>query len=481
MPGGVEGYANEVSVTPGQTVAVYVRARANYVATILRMGFYDGAGARQLARLPIHAAETQPPCPVEALGMVECHWRRSFSVQVPVTWPSGVYAIKLASVDHSESYVPFVVREKTPVAPILFQVSVATWQAYNTWGGRDLYLGPCPPQPRPNVISTPSPSPSVSVQPSPSPTPDPSPSPILSPVVYRLQSQQATQQVDEGRGCGFANRARAVSFDRPYGWPGFGQFFRFEYPMLYWLESRGYKVAYTTDVDLHEGNDALPRRQIFIAAGHDEYYSLQMRRALEDALQSGTNLIFMGADDLYRHIRFAPSALGRDRVIINYKVPGEDPLTLSDPLESTGQWRDWPTNLPEQALLGAEYECNPVSAPWVPTGDPAWLFKGTKLHAGVAIPHLVGYEYDKIFSAQPQPAGLVPVARSPVFCSGRESHSDSTFYVAASGAGVFDAGTLNLVCALGPTPHACQGIHPDPRVQRLMANLVEAMRARRFG
>ncbi|HLW17209.1 MAG TPA: N,N-dimethylformamidase beta subunit family domain-containing protein, partial [Actinomycetota bacterium] len=96
------------------------------------------------------------------------------------------------------------------------------------------------------------------------------------------------------------------------------------------------------------------------------------------------------------------------------------------------------------------------------------------------IPNLVGYEYDKTFAGQDHPAGIVDVARSPLTCSGRQSESDSTFYIAPSGAAVFDAGTLDLVCALGPTSHACQGIYPDAGVQKLVGNLIDAMLAHRF-
>ncbi|MEV5172435.1 hypothetical protein AB0L10_15435 [Streptomyces flaveolus] len=39
-------------------------------------------------------------------------------------------------------------------------------------------------------------------------------------------------------------------------------------------------------------------------------------------------------------------------------------------------------------------------------------------------------------------------ARSPLVCGGRRSHSDSAFYTAASGAGVFATGTMRWVEAL---------------------------------
>ncbi|HLW16922.1 MAG TPA: N,N-dimethylformamidase beta subunit family domain-containing protein, partial [Actinomycetota bacterium] len=354
VPGGIEGFAGRVSALPGDSVAVYVRTHATrYTAFVYRMGYYHGVGARLMATDKNLIGTLQPPCNVESRGMIECRWRKSFMLHVPLTWPSGVYLIKLSASDGSGSFVPLVIREAIPAAPILFQVSVTTWQAYDTFGGRDLYQGPCPPR----LLPSPSETAKPTLTPSPSPTVSPSvsvsPSPSASILKIGFTQKTRAQPLDEGRGCAFDGRSRAVSFDRPYQWPGSGQFLRFEYPMLYWLESRGYHVAYATDIDLHEGLDSLSSRKVFIAAGHDEYYSLQMRRALEGALAQGTDLIFMGADDIYRHIRFESSPLGPDRVIVNYKIAGEDPLSATDPLESTGQWREWPTGDPEQQLLGA--------------------------------------------------------------------------------------------------------------------------------
>src|SRR5262249_19387058 len=151
-----------------------------------------------------------------------------------------------------------------------------------------------------------------------------------------------------------------------------------EYPMIYWLESRGYDVAYTTDIDLHQQRDDLLQRRIFISVGHDEYYSTVMRKSLEVAARHGVSLIFAGGHDLYRHIRFESSRLGPDRIEVNYKDASLDPFSKTDPREVTNQWRDAPVNRPEQGLLGAQYAPGEFRiAPWRPTLRPAWLFAGT--------------------------------------------------------------------------------------------------------
>jgi hypothetical protein len=508
---GINGYAAATSVRAGDPLDVYVRTKAGHFdAEVFRMGWYGGAGGRSVGRIPSIAGNEQSKCPVsEKRHTVQCSWNKSFTLATKASWVTGVYLIKLTTEEKQGAYVPFVVRERKTHAPMIFQSSVTTWQAYNEFGGRSLYDGPCTSR-RVPAKASPSPSPAASHEPSlePEPSPEESPEPTEEPspqsstgsfLWQRTRSAQSSPEASPEAGpsaspaaepkfetestCGFPNRSRAVSFDRPYDWPGAGQFFRFEYPVLYWMESKGYDVAYATDVDLHQGLNDLANRRAFLSVGHDEYYSAAMRTELENALASGTSLAFFGANDMYRHIRFEPSSLGPDRIEVNYKFAGEDPLLRTDPGDTTGQWRDWPVRKPEQMLLGAQYACNPVQADWVPTGEPAWLFRDTGFAPGDSVPGIVGYEYDRLFIHQPHPDGVVLVARSPLRCAGRASEANSTFYVAPSGAGVFDAGTLWFTCAIGPTRCTNRSgalIKADPRVQQLVANLLGAMLAKRF-
>jgi hypothetical protein len=83
------------------------------------------------------------------------------------------------------------------------------------------------------------------------------------------------------------------------------------------------------------------------------------------------------------------------------------------------------------------------------------------------------------------------VARTPVWCDG-PSEADTTFYVASSGAGVFDAGSLWFDCGLGPGcghwPLAIDShtaadpvTFGDVRLERVAENLLAAMVRGRFG
>ena len=106
--------------------------------------------------------------------------------------------------------------------------SVTTWQAYNAYGGRSLYVGP------------------------------------------------GTVRVGE---TGAANRSRVVSFDRPYDQRGWGapDFMGNEFPLVFLAERLGLDVTYITDIDLHHSPDALTRHRCLFSLGHDEYWSSTMR------------------------------------------------------------------------------------------------------------------------------------------------------------------------------------------------------------
>ena len=103
---------------------------------------------------------------------------------------------------------------------------------------------------------------------------------------------------------------------------------------------------------------------------------------------------------------------------------------------------------------------------------------GAGLHAGESLPGLVGPEFDQVNPAEPTPRPIEVLARSPVSCGAAPTYSDVSYYVAASGAGVFDAGTEDWMCAL---PAAACPVATSPAVQRAIqaatANILTAFGA----
>jgi hypothetical protein len=204
--------------------------------------------------------------------------------------------------------------------------------------------------------------------------------------------------------------------------------------------------------------------------GHDEYWSTAMRGNVEHALASGVNLGFFGANAMYRHIRFESSPLGVDRREINYRVASLDPVTRTDPAESTVQWRDAPVRRPEEDVLGAMYECNPVHADAVVYDPVPVLFAGTGLRPGDHVTGLIGREYDRIFTPTSAPRERWLLFRSPVRCGSHESVADTVLTRFPSGALVFDASSQGFGCAFGGCGASTP---PDQRIQRLVRNLLD--------
>ncbi|HKC28642.1 MAG TPA: N,N-dimethylformamidase beta subunit family domain-containing protein, partial [Jatrophihabitans sp.] len=183
-----------------------------------------------------------------------------------------------------------------------------------------------------------------------------------------------------------------------------------------------------------------------------EYWSPRMRTALTRARNAGTNIAFFGANGIFRRIRFASTALGPDRLEINYKVAAEDPLFGNDNAAVTANWPAPPAADPESALVGPEYACNlgPGNiSDGIVVAPNSWIFAGTGVGAGQALPGLIASETDAVEPADPTPRPLEVLLHSPVTCpSGGPSVADTTYYTAPSGAGVFDAGTIAWACAI---------------------------------
>jgi hypothetical protein len=149
-----------------------------------------------------------------------------------------------------------------------------------------------------------------------------------------------------------------VSFDRPYPqtWAqGSADFFGNEFPLLFEMERLGLDLTYWTDVDLHAQPQLLANHRCLFSMGHDEYWSTPMRDGATNALASGTNFAFLGANACYRQIRMEASPVGPNRREICYKDASEDPLYGSNNALVTVDWNADPLNLPESMLIGSMY------------------------------------------------------------------------------------------------------------------------------
>jgi N,N-dimethylformamidase beta subunit-like protein len=408
----LEGFANQVSAVHGDDLAVFVNTTASAVqGQVYRMGYYQGLGARLVEQTDFIPAGPQPAPVVSSAGTVSCPWKPTMMLSVAKDWPPGCYLLKLVGSGGEQQFVPFTVRDDSSQAAYVFQNSVTTWQAYNLWGDYSLYYG----------------------------------------------------RTSSG-GSNFANRARIVSFDRPYPqtWAsGAADFVGNELPLLFHLESLGLDLTYWTDVDLHARPQLLMNHRCLFSLGHDEYWSQSMRQGVAQANAAGVNLAFFGANACYRQIRMEPSSIGPDRLQVCYKDAAEDPVSAQQPSLTTVNWNQAPVNQPESTLIGSMYQSVGAKANLVVTDSSSWFYNGCNLSDGQAFPNVILGEYDRYVPALPGPRNIDVLAHSPV--PGQSNWSDITYYTApGNGGGVFASGSASYVSMLSTTGVIPSLVIPGP-------------------
>jgi hypothetical protein len=408
----LEGYASQVSAVPGDDVAVFVNTTARAVQVqAYRMGYYQGLGGRLVWQGDMVAAGTQgAPEVTPGIGTVRCPWSPTTTVRITNAWPPGCYLLKLVGSGGEEQFVPLTVRDDTSTAAYVLQNSVTTWQAYNLYGSYSLYYGP------------------------------------------------------DGSGkSDFANRARVVSFDRPYPqtWAsGAADFVGNELPLLFHLESLGLDLTYWTDVDLHVHPSRLSSHRCIFSLGHDEYWSRPMRDGAVEAVANGVNFAFLGANACYRQIRLQSTSVGANRLQVCYKDATEDPLAQEDPSLTTVNWNQAPVDQPESELIGSMYQSVGAMADMVVTDGSSWFFDGCDVSDGHVFPQVITGEYDRFVPYLPGPDNLDVLAHSPV--PHQSNWSDVTYYTAPGGGGVFASGSASFVKMLSTTGRVPSLVIPGP-------------------
>ena len=396
----LEGFASQVSAVPGDDVAVFVSTTARAVQVqAYRMGFYQGLGGRLTVQTDFEPAKVQAaPVVAPGIGTVTCPWSPTLTLNITKDWLPGCYLLKLVGDGGEEQFVPLTIRDDASTAAYVLQNSVTTWQAYNLWGSTSLYYGP-----------------------------------------------------DKSGRSTFANRARAVSFDRPYPqtWAsGAADFVGNELPLLFHLESLGLDMTYWTDVDLHARPQLLMNHRCLFSLGHDEYWSQPMRQGAATASAGGVNLAFLGANACYRQIRLQPTSVGPNRLQVCYKDAAEDPIAHQQPELTTVNWNQAPVDQPESSLIGSMYQSVGAKADMVVTDASSWFYDGCNLTDGHTFPTVILGEYDRYVPSLPGPHNADVLAHSPV--PGQSNWSDITYYTApGKGGGVLASGSASYVSLLG--------------------------------
>jgi hypothetical protein len=432
--GDIGVYGTQIGAAPGDAIALHVSTPYRYRIVVYRLGWYGGAGARQMACLPACDGDKQgllqrrpgapPALPTDP--PIRAGWAVTDTLQTDASWTSGYYLVEAVLTSGPDAgrvaTTFFILRELPPFArpgsTIVVQVPVNTWEAYNSWGGRSLYN-------------------------------------LTGPRMYR------------------------VSFQRPFG--DFAQSpFWWEIQLVRFLEREGYDVSYQTDVDTDTDPSSLLRHRLVVVAGHDEYWTKEIRNAFDNAVEQGTNVAFMGANEGYWRVRYEDNR----QTIFAYKSLYDPEKNVAD---KTAMFRE--IGNPECELEGAAFQSLapiPALLNYTVTPDGAadpWL-KGTGLKPGDTLVGAVSREHDKI---NPYPMSCFhPGLKSLLHYDGHgvDQDGDATRFTAPSGARVFNSVSFQFNWLLddwrsdgtiGPVPPTdpWKGVQTDPRVQQLVRNALD--------
>ncbi len=437
----IEGYCSSTSVRAGETISFHVSTnpRTPFVLDLYRMGWYGGDGARHVLRLGPLGGEAQPDPEAGPRRLRECRWTSAARIVVPDDWVSGVYLGKLTALEGGlQSYVVFVVRDERR-ADFVFQCSDLTWQAYNRWPVSDsLY--------------------------------------------------------DDGEKFWAWGPAAAVSFDRPYGKycqlldaplsTGSGEWLLWEFPLAYWMESNGYDVTYVSGLDTHRDPGSLSRAKGFLSVGHDEYYTLRMYTGLRERIARGLHVAFFSGNTCCGLVGLSAATDGRTERVLDRldRFGGTHP----EEFEWFPEARLLAQSAPSEALLVGARTTVPAtgSGAWTCDRPAHWIFEGTGMKRGEGIDGLVGWE----FHGEPADiAGLEIVATGATRSHHGEGTYTATVYPGPLGNFVFNASSCWWSHGLAEPPgHVRPAAHPeryasvprgpDPRAQRITANILERMR-----
>ena len=422
-PEAMLGYTGQYSVLPGEPITLYASTTGrSFRVSAFRMGWYNGDQARLLWKSGTVRGGRQRPCTVATeTNTVRTDWGPSLTIPTD-DWPEGSYLLRMDAENGAQRYAPVTVRSASTAGKVVLKNSTATWQAYNTWGGYDLYNGP-------------------------------------------------------GGAADYNNRSLVVSLDRPLDVDGAYMFLAHDRPLIELAERMGLPLAYVTSMETATEPSLLNGASAFFSLGHDEYWTPEERGYVTAARNAGVNLAFLGANCCFRRTRLAPTSLGPNRLVICYRTSyTEDPLYGKDDALVTNDFREPPDPDAESSMTGTLYESNPTNAHYVVAAPDAWMFAGTGAAKGTSFPGIVGIEYDRVNPGWPVERPIQVLSHSPLTCRGVNSYSDSAYYTHAGGAGVFNTGTMRWVGAFDPYQYGEFGVNRrgGDFVRKVTANVLRA-------
>ncbi len=296
--------------------------------------------------------------------------------------------------------------------------------------------------------------------------------PLFTYHAYNVAHVDGTKRVDEGE-CLYSG-AGTVSMDRPGGGTGGHPwdevnadvhdrasprqtFAHWDAKAVAWLEGNGFAVDYCTDLDLHTDQRLAERYVLFCSFGHNEYWTTEMRAQIERFVQKGGNVAFFGGNTCWFCV-----AVDDDELAISRAGDWEDRcehfLTGLSFRNGGGKW------IGERPATGYR------------VSDPQhWIYEGCAVHSGTvfgARQRLIGYECDGVCDdANFETLGAASLQDWDVGDGSGEvsPNARATMGLSGSNGTVFNAGTTDWAWVLQIG---------EPIVERITTNVIRRLSSR---
>ncbi len=392
---GLWAYTDATSYAPGETATFFVSSPVPDVScTVTRIGdretlVHEGHG--------LHAGHHETP---EHAYREGCGWPETFALEIGTDWPSGYYRVALrAGALEAEHF--FVVRAANPgaLARHVLVLATNTYQAYNGWGGKNLYGNDASFAASPDqLVHRPVPTPVVAWD-----------RPwsrclVASPVPTRIPT---SGRRGLGEPLGLPDAAAALVnadasiWDMPAGFVN-----KWEHPFVVWAERAGIELDYLAQSDLDRDPNVLEPYPSYLSVGHDEYWTWEERDAVEAFVDAGGSAAFFSGNTCFWQVRFERE--GRAMAGYKFTAPTADPVLGTErERRVTSLWADPLIGRPEAEMTGVSfsragyartgYALSRGTAGYTIYRPDHWSLAGTDLFYGDVIGDdfaLVAYETD---------------------------------------------------------------------------------------
>ncbi len=426
------GYLNSLSVQVGEVLQFHISSASPvYQIKIYKLGLTH--------KLVYTSPEiTGGELPVQDSSYTKgCNWPVSFSLLIDDNWQPGVYSAQFP-VTSGNGEIIFSVKTKNPgsFSKVLVIMSTNTMEAYNNYGGKSLY------------------------------------------------DYNSTNSA----------RSTGVSFNRPYTAEAQWDYYAWQNHLVNWLEQNNISAEFACDVDIEKHPDLLSNYSVVIFVGHEEYWSLPERNAVQSYADNGGRVMFLSGNTCWWQVRFENDY----HTMVCYKNSSLDPLTGVEDSLVTVNWYNYPVSNPENTLTGVSYRFggyvnfqNHLTEQdgyggLTAFNTQSWIYKGTGLHDGDIFGQsstIAGYETDgtRFDWQNGEPVSLgqggtpasftilgISKAYNPDFPY--DNHTVMGIHYTKNNGAVFTASTTDWVV----------GLDSDQAVQRITLNILKTFLAKDY-